>query len=173
MVHQLLAYDLDLKTWFKCPIKGLGKVGMLSPEDISTCFSLFPTDGNHLCLLWMDHSTYAHTLYGLLHCTKVRVSIEVGARGKPRLDAFVVSSTSDVLDRGIWHLNDSAFVLYGEEDEACTKADDVTGANWAALVHGSCSSKGGCDMGYSFNRGERVGEWGGHDHAGRSCGLGG
>lgn len=88
------------------------------------------------------------------------------ARGKPRLDAFVVSSTSDVLDRGIWHLNDSAFVLYGEEDEACTKADDVTGANWAALVHGSCSSKGGCDMGYSFNRGERVGEWGGHDHVG-------
>ncbi|KAG5562793.1 hypothetical protein RHGRI_005501 [Rhododendron griersonianum] len=37
----------------------------------------------------------------------------------------------------------------------------------------SCSSKGGCDMGYSFNRGERVGEWGGHDHARRSCGLGG
>lgn len=32
-----------------------------------------------------------------------------------------------MLDRGIWSLNDSAFVLYGEEDEACTKADDVTG----------------------------------------------
>lgn len=92
-------------------------------------------------------------------------------RGQTQIGCLV-SSTSYVLDRGIWPLNDSVFVLYGEEDEACTKADDVTGANWAP-VHGSCSSKGGRDMGYSFNRGERVGEWGGHDHAGRSCGLGG
>lgn len=28
-------------------------------------------------------------------------------------------------------------------------------------------------MGDSFNRGERVREWGGHDHAGRTCRLGG
>jgi len=178
-VHQLEAYDLDLKRWFNCPVEGLEKVGVLSPSYIPTYFSLFPMDDNHLCLLWMDHC-YACTRYryGLLHCTKIRVSIKAGTQGEHGFNAFVVSSTSYVLDEGVFLLGNDACVLYGEKDEGCTEAVDVTGANWVP-VRGSCSSEGGCGVGYSFNhgesfnRGERVEECGSHDHAGRTRGLGG
>ncbi|KAH7855227.1 hypothetical protein Vadar_022610 [Vaccinium darrowii] len=69
-LHKLVAYDLNLKMWFKTSIKGLKRVGRrLKDVDLSD-FSLFPLDENHLCLLWVDHVNRL-----LLHCTKVSVSL--------------------------------------------------------------------------------------------------
>ncbi|XP_058207664.1 uncharacterized protein LOC131320809 [Rhododendron vialii] len=87
-LRMLMAYDLNLKTWFKTSVKDLKRVGRrLKDANGNYNFSLFPLDENHLCLLWADHVTPC-----LLHCTKVSVSLS-----HDRFCAAVASSRSYVL----------------------------------------------------------------------------
>ncbi|KAH7855576.1 hypothetical protein Vadar_026414 [Vaccinium darrowii] len=95
----LRAYDLNLKMWFEKPIEGLKKVGKLMPDQYDNDFSLLPLDHEHICLLWFDHSPYApETLYSVLHCMKVLVSIDY-AREHPMVRASVISFRSYVLNQ--------------------------------------------------------------------------
>ncbi|KAH7855779.1 hypothetical protein Vadar_028745 [Vaccinium darrowii] len=90
----LLAYDLNLKTWFKTPIKGLKKVGKLMPDLYDNDFSLLPLDYEHICLLWLCYSPV--TFDRVLHCIKVLVSIH-HAKEHPTVRASVISYRSYVL----------------------------------------------------------------------------
>ncbi|KAI8566362.1 hypothetical protein RHMOL_Rhmol02G0035100 [Rhododendron molle] len=50
-----------------------------------TFHSLVPLDNSHLCFVLLNRTRYAKTYYcPIIHCTKVRVSIDVDARGTPR-----------------------------------------------------------------------------------------
>lgn len=89
-LHKVVAYDLNLKKWFKTSIKDLKKVGRQLKDGRLTDFSLFPLDENYLCFLWADQVTPF-----LLYCTKVRVSLSDG-----RFFADVASSRSYMLRDG-------------------------------------------------------------------------
>ncbi|KAH7839727.1 hypothetical protein Vadar_007946 [Vaccinium darrowii] len=153
------AYDLVLKRWFGSPIQGLDKVRTadgIIPHGKRTNSSLFSLDVNHLCLLWMDDCDYADTECVLLNCTKIEVSVGVGACGFG-FDVFVVSSRTYVLEPQE-HLVD-ALVFGKGEDDGCTKA--VMGPNWTPVD--------GSSLGFAGKGCWRCG----HDHNGSTCGSSG
>ncbi|KAH7849728.1 hypothetical protein Vadar_022185 [Vaccinium darrowii] len=96
--QQLVAYDLDLKMWFRHRIRGLEKFGKRCSRFSPCLSSLLSLDGDHLCLIWRDcMMPHPRTGGPVFHFTKVHVSIRLDARGKPILDAFAISSKSCVL----------------------------------------------------------------------------
>lgn len=117
-LHKLVAYDLNLKKWFKTSIKNLKKVGRQLKDVYRTDFSLFPLDENHLCFLWADHVTRV-----LLHCTKVRVSLSDG-----KFCAAVASSRSYIVRDGSRFLDGLLLDLTSIPQEGSTSRD-VGGKN--------------------------------------------
>lgn len=109
----LVAYDLNLKTWFKTPIKGLKRVGRRVKDGGRAYFSLFLLDENHLCLLWADHVTQY-----LLHCTKVSVSLS-----NNRFHAAVASSCSYLLRENSFFLDGLLLDLTSTPEEGSTSRD--------------------------------------------------
>ncbi|KAH7858384.1 hypothetical protein Vadar_023229 [Vaccinium darrowii] len=68
--HVLHAYDMDLKMWLECPIRGLDEVGLQMPGQFLWC-SLFSLYCDCLCLLWMDNSYYSNTKLPALTAPKL------------------------------------------------------------------------------------------------------
>lgn len=113
-LQMLLAYDLNLKRWFKTSIKHLKRVGRrLKDKELSNFyFSLFTLDENHLCLLWVDH------VNRFLHCTKVSVSLSDN-----RFRAAVAWSRSYVLRDGSCFIDGLLLDLTSIPEEGSTSSD--------------------------------------------------
>ncbi|KAH7844915.1 hypothetical protein Vadar_033060 [Vaccinium darrowii] len=126
---QVCAYDLVLRKWFISTVEGLDKVGKVEDRGMNY-YSLFRLDDNHLCLLWQDY--LGRPPLGILHFTKVQVSIDQGSCGEFIFKAFVVSSQSYEIERGAGIVTGLAYG-FGEGDDGRTEAVDVTAPNWVPV----------------------------------------
>lgn len=117
---EIHAYDLVLRKWFKSPVEGLDKVGIVG--DKGKCFCSFRLDDNHICLLWQDSlGLPINRAFGLLHYAEVEVKISECSPGEFILKAFVVFSQSYVLEPGARLFKGLAFDI-GEGDDGQTEA---------------------------------------------------